>query len=103
MEVVINFSDYNYKIFYAQGNHKEKKSYNQYTKDKEKRSKAIHFQKLSNNKKSKRGRWEQKMQTNKTMTKQCYYCGGLVPNCTGFFFFSNCTILEVCLYYVFYN
>ena len=24
MEVVINFSDYSYKIFYAQGNHKEK-------------------------------------------------------------------------------
>lgn len=25
MEVVINLSDYNYKIFYAQGNHREKK------------------------------------------------------------------------------
>lgn len=24
MEVVINLSDYNYKIFYAQGNHREK-------------------------------------------------------------------------------
>lgn len=71
MEVVINLSDYNYKIFYAQGNHREKKTYNQYTKDKEKRSKAIHFQKLSDNKKSKRGRWEQKMQNKQNNEKQC--------------------------------
>ena len=41
----------------------KKKACNQYTKDKEKRSRAIHFPKSSNNKKSKRGRWEQKMQT----------------------------------------
>lgn len=46
----------------------KKKTYNQYTKDKEKRSKAIHFQKLSN-KKSKRGRWEQKMQNKQNNEK----------------------------------
>lgn len=69
MEVVINFSDYSYKIFYAQGNHKEKNIINI---QKIKRRDPKQF--TSKNYQIKRAREEdgnKKCKTNKTMKNHC--------------------------------